>query len=176
MTGQSYVTDISLAGIPARAPSMLLGTIRVGHNTYMGVSRACDDAMAAPSSVPRAFLDPFLRGVTFLATKGLDEILSNKANQHCHFKTYTCRALDLVLSWLSTRIVMAPVCFDANFVADYALVAPTITRSQFDATKFAHARLVRLDALSRGHYVILRDPTLLYVRGIPMMTIDGGRE
>jgi hypothetical protein len=71
---------------------------------------------------------------------------------------------------------MAPVCFDANFVADYALVAPTITRSQFDATKFAHARLVRLDALSRGHYVILRDPTLLYVRGIPMMTIDGGRE
>jgi hypothetical protein len=35
----------------AHAPSMLLDTIRVGPNTYMGVSRACDEAMAAPSSV-----------------------------------------------------------------------------------------------------------------------------
>ena len=49
--------------------------------------------MAALSSVSRAFLDPFLRGVTFLATEGLDEILANKANQQCHFKTY--RALDV---------------------------------------------------------------------------------
>ena len=63
MKGRSYVTDISLAGMPARAPSMLLDTIRVGPNTYMGVSRACDEAMAAPSSVSRALLDPFLRGV-----------------------------------------------------------------------------------------------------------------
>ena len=51
MKGRSYVTDIRLAGIPARSPSMLLDTIRVGPNTYMGVSRACDEAMAAPSSV-----------------------------------------------------------------------------------------------------------------------------
>ena len=65
MTGRSYVTDISLAGIPARTPSMYLDTIRVGPNTYMGVSRACDEAIAAPSSVSRAFLDPFLGGVTF---------------------------------------------------------------------------------------------------------------
>ena len=86
---RSYVTDISLAGMPARAPSMLLDTIRIGPNTYMGVSRACDEAMAAPSSVSRALLDPFLRGVTLLATEGLDEILANKANQQCHFKTYT---------------------------------------------------------------------------------------
>ena len=62
----------------------------------MGVSRACDEAMAAPSSVTRAFLDPFLRGVTFLATEGLDEIMANKANQQCHFKIY--RALDLDVS------------------------------------------------------------------------------
>ena len=75
---------------------MLLATIRVGSNTYMGVSQACDEAMAAPSSVTRVFLDPFLRGVTFLATKGLDEILANKANQQCHFKNY--RALDLNVS------------------------------------------------------------------------------
>ena len=72
---------------------MLLDTIRVGPNTYMRVSRACDEAMAAPSSVSRALLEPFLRGVTFLATEGLDEILVNKANQQCHFKTY--RALNL---------------------------------------------------------------------------------
>ena len=66
MKGRSYVTDIALARMPARAPSMLLDTIRVGPNTYMGVSRACDEAMAATSSVSRAFLDPFLRGVPFL--------------------------------------------------------------------------------------------------------------
>jgi hypothetical protein len=65
MIGRSYVADISLASMPARAPSMLLDTIRVGPNTYMGVSRACDEAMTAPSSVARALLDPFLRGVTF---------------------------------------------------------------------------------------------------------------
>ena len=87
MRPRAYVTDISLAGMPTRAPSMLLDTIRVGPNTYMGVSRACDEAMAAPSSVTRALLDPFLRGVTFLATEGLDEILANKANQQCHFKS-----------------------------------------------------------------------------------------
>ena len=92
MRPRAYVTDISMAGILARAPSMLLDTIRIGPNTYMVVSRACDEAMAAPSSVSRALLDPFLRGVTVLATKGLDEILANKANRQCHFKTY--RALD----------------------------------------------------------------------------------
>ena len=70
MIGRSYVTDISLAGMPTRAPSMLGDTIIVGPNTYMGVSRACDEAMAALSSVSRAFLDPFLRGVTFLARVG----------------------------------------------------------------------------------------------------------
>ena len=80
---------------------MLLETIIVGLNTYMGVSRAYDEAMAAPSSVSRALLDPFLRGVTFLATKDLDEILANKANQQCHLKTY--RALD---RHVSTGIVM----------------------------------------------------------------------
>ena len=31
-------------------------------------------------------LDPFLRGVTFLATEGLDDTLVNKANQQYHFK------------------------------------------------------------------------------------------
>ena len=101
MTGRSYVTGIRLAGIPARAPSMLLDTIRVGPNTYMGVSRACDEAMAALSSVSRAFLEPFLRGVTFLATGVLDELLANKANQQCHFKTY--RAVD---RHVSTGIVI----------------------------------------------------------------------
>ena len=90
--------------MPTRAPSMLLHTIRVGPNTNMGVSRACDEAMAAPSRVSRAFLEPFLRGVTFLATKGLDEILINKANQQCHVKTY--RALDVNVS---TGIVMGTV-------------------------------------------------------------------
>ena len=80
---------------------MLLDTVRVGPNTYMGASRVYDEAMAAPSSVSRALLDPFLRGVTFLATEGLDEILANKANQQCHFKTY--RALDVNVS---TGIVM----------------------------------------------------------------------
>ena len=104
MRPRAYVTDRSLAGMPARAPSMLLDTIRVGPNTYMGVSRACDEAMAALSSVARAFLDPFLRGVTFWATEGLDELLENKANQQCHFKTY--RALDLNVS---TGIVMGTV-------------------------------------------------------------------
>ena len=83
---------------------MLLGTIRVGPNTYMRVSRACDEAMAAPLSVSRAFLEPFLRGVTFLATEDLDELLANKANQQCHFKTY--RALDRNVS---TGIVMGTV-------------------------------------------------------------------
>ena len=57
--------------------------------------------MAAPASVSRAVLDPFLLGGTFLATEGLDEILVNKANQQCHFKTY--RALDRDVS---TGIVM----------------------------------------------------------------------
>ena len=94
----------SLGGMLARAPSMLLDTIIVGPNTYMGVSRACDEAMAALSSVPRAFLDPFLRGVTFLATEGLDELLANKANQQCHLKTY--RALD---PYVSTKIFMGTV-------------------------------------------------------------------
>ena len=84
---------------------MLLDTIRVGPNTYMGVSRACDEAMAAPSSVTRASLDPFLRGVTFLTTKGLDEILANKANRQCHFKTY--RALD---PYVSTGIIRHGNC------------------------------------------------------------------
>ena len=88
MRSRAYVTDISLAGMPARAPSMLPDTIRVGSNTYMGVSRVYDEAMAVPSSVSRAFLDPFLRGVTFLAIEDLDELLANKANQQCHFKTY----------------------------------------------------------------------------------------
>ena len=84
---------------------MLLETIRVGPNAYMRVSRACDEAMDAPSSVSRALLDPFLRGITFLATEGPDEILANKANQQCHFlKTY--RALDL---YLSMGIVMGTV-------------------------------------------------------------------
>ena len=106
MTRRSYVTDISLAGMPARAPSMLLDTIRVGSNTYMGVTRACtcNEAMAAPSSVSRAVIDPFLRGVTFLATGDMDKILANKANQQCHFKTY--RALD---GYVSTGIVMGTV-------------------------------------------------------------------
>ena len=92
MTGRSYVTDISPADMPARAPSMLLDTIRVGSNTYMGVSRACDEAMAAPSSVPRALLDPFLRGVAFLATEGLDALMGNKANQQYHFMECSSRA------------------------------------------------------------------------------------
>ena len=86
MTWRSYVTDISLAStcIPARAPGMLVDTIRVDPNTHTGVNRACDEAMAALSSVSRALLGPFLRGVTFLATGGLDEILANKANQQYH--------------------------------------------------------------------------------------------
>jgi hypothetical protein len=65
MTGRPYVTDIILTGMPTRSPSMLLYTIIIGPNTYMGVSRACDEALAAPSSVSRALLNPFLRGVTF---------------------------------------------------------------------------------------------------------------
>ena len=32
--------------MPTRAPSMLLDIMRVGPNTYMGVSRAGDEAMA----------------------------------------------------------------------------------------------------------------------------------
>ena len=103
MKGRSYVSDKSLAGIPARAPSMLLDTIRVGPNTYMGVSRACDEAMAALSSVSRAFLDPFQRGVTFLATEVLDELLANKANQQCHFKTYRALA-QLSDSWFKLDV------------------------------------------------------------------------
>ena len=35
---RAYVTDISLADMPTRTLSMLLDTIRVGPNTYMGVS------------------------------------------------------------------------------------------------------------------------------------------
>ena len=109
MTGRSYMTVINLAGVPARAPSMHLDTIRVGPNTFMGVSRACDEAMAATSSVSRALLEPFLRGVTFLATEDLDELLANKANQQCHFKTYTLsRALNLDPN-VSTGIVMGTV-------------------------------------------------------------------
>ena len=60
--------------------------------------------MATPSSVTRALLDPFLRGVTFLAIGDLDEILANKANQQCHVKTY--RALDL---YVSAEIVLGTV-------------------------------------------------------------------
>ena len=118
MRPRAYVTDISLAGMPARAPSMLLDTIRVGSNTYMGVSRAYDEAMAAPSSVPRAFLYPFLRSVTFSATEDLDEILANKANQQCHFKTY--RALD---RYVSTGIVMgaAPMTIPVDTYLSSAL-------------------------------------------------------
>ena len=78
--------------MPTRAPSMLLDTIIVGLSTYMGVSRACDEAMGAPLSVSRVLLNPFLRGATFMATEDLDEILANKADQQRHFKTY--RALD----------------------------------------------------------------------------------
>ena len=104
--------------MPTHATSMLLDTIIVGSNTYMGVSRACDEAMAAPSSVPRALLDPFLRGVTFLAIEGLDEILANKANQQCHYKTY--RALDLDVS---TKIVMgaAPMTIPVDTLGSTAL-------------------------------------------------------
>ena len=104
MTGRSYMTVINLAGVPARAPSMHLDTIRVGPNTFLGVSRACDEAMAAPLSISRALLGPFLRGVTFLATEDVREIMANKANQQCHFKT--CRALD---PYVSTGIVMGTV-------------------------------------------------------------------
>jgi hypothetical protein len=57
--------------------------------------------MAAPSSVSRALLDPCLRGVIFLATEGMAEILANKANQQYHFKAYRALALNL-----STGIVM----------------------------------------------------------------------
>ena len=60
--------------------------------------------MAAPSSVSRALLGPFLRGVTFLAIEDLDEILANTANRQCHFKTY--RALD---RYVLTGIVMGTV-------------------------------------------------------------------
>ena len=97
---------------------MLLDTIRVGPNTYMGVSRAYDEAMAATSSVSRAFLDPILRGVTLLATQGLDEILANKANQQSHFETY--RALDRDLS---TGIVMgtAPMTISVDTLTSSAL-------------------------------------------------------
>jgi hypothetical protein len=66
--------------MPARVPSMLLDTVIFGPNTYMGVSQACDEATAAPSSVSRALLGPFLRGITCLATEGLDEIPTNKVN------------------------------------------------------------------------------------------------
>ena len=101
---RAYVADISLAGAPLRAPSMLLDTIIVGPNTYVGVSRVCDESMAAPSSVSQALLNPFLRGVTFLATGGLDKIVAKNANQQCHFKTY--RALD---RHVSTGIGMGTV-------------------------------------------------------------------
>ena len=75
MIPRAYVTDVSLAGMPARILSMLLDTIKVGPNTYMGVSRACDEAMAAPSTVTRPSPDPFLRYVTIWPLKGMDEIL-----------------------------------------------------------------------------------------------------
>jgi hypothetical protein len=70
MDERPYVTDISLAGTPARAPGMLLVTIRVGPNTCMGISRACHEAMAAPLSVFRALLDLFLRGVIVCGHRG----------------------------------------------------------------------------------------------------------
>ena len=60
--------------------SMLLDTIIVGPNTYMGVSRACDEATHAlerPFSVAR----PVSARRYFLTTEGLDEILTNNANQ-----------------------------------------------------------------------------------------------
>ena len=70
------------------------------------------------SSVTRAFLDPFLRGVTFLAIGGVDEILENKANQQCHFKTY--RALDVNVS---TEIVIgaAPMTIPVDTFKSSAL-------------------------------------------------------
>jgi hypothetical protein len=98
---RAYVTDISLAGMPTRAPSMLLDTMRVGPNTYMGVSRACDQAMAAPSSVSRPV--SARRYFFFLAIEGMDEIVANKANQHCHFKTYRALHVD---PHVSTGFVM----------------------------------------------------------------------
>ena len=84
----------------------------------MIVSQACGEAMAAPSSVPRALLEPFLRGVTFLATEDLDELLANKANQQCQFKTY--RALDYNVS---TGIVMgaAPMTIPVDTCLSSAL-------------------------------------------------------
>jgi hypothetical protein len=74
---------------------LFMDTIRVGPNTYMEVSRACDEAMATPSRAARALLDTFLRDVAFLATGGLDEIRANKANQQCHFHIGTYRVCDL---------------------------------------------------------------------------------
>jgi hypothetical protein len=71
------MTDISQAGMCTSTPSMLLDTIRVrvGPNTYMGVSRACNEAMAAPSTVTRPSPDLFLRYVTFWPLEGMVEIL-----------------------------------------------------------------------------------------------------
>jgi hypothetical protein len=65
MIPRAYVTDVGPAGMFACTPGVLIDTISVGPNTYMGVSRACYEAAAASSSVSRALLDPFLRGVTF---------------------------------------------------------------------------------------------------------------
>jgi hypothetical protein len=57
---------------------------------------------------PRAFLERystrFCEALLFLAIEGMDEIMTNKANQQCHFKTY--RALDL---HVSTGIMMGTV-------------------------------------------------------------------
>ena len=58
-----------------------------GADEGLKYAEADDEAMAAPSSVSRALLDPFVRGLTFLAIEGVDEILANKANQQCRFKT-----------------------------------------------------------------------------------------
>ena len=79
MRPRSYVIDVGLGGICmlARTPSMLLDNIIVrGPNTYMGVSRACDASIAAPSSVIRPLFDPLISRARryFLATKDMDQI------------------------------------------------------------------------------------------------------
>ena len=89
-TPSHFFFSINLAGTHARTPSMPINIIRVDLNTYMRFSRACDEAMAAPSSVPQALFDPFLRGVTFWAIEGMDEILANKANRQYHFQSSRC--------------------------------------------------------------------------------------
>ena len=51
MIPQAYVTDVGLAGMLARTPTMLVDTIHCkSWSQYLhGASRACDEAMAAPS-------------------------------------------------------------------------------------------------------------------------------